>query len=272
MKDTVVSALNEHLTAVSALRNAVAKEAAPLLRKKSLQDDARTISRQWFDTTRGHALTMGLTAAQLQPYDELFKALLTYSGAPNRRASYLKTLDGIRKTYRKELIQFVEVSQHRADNGPNIEPYLEGIPDTEKAYLLEAKKCAAQGCLRAAIILGWCATIDRIHRKIMAVGFDRFSKATEEMKARDFGRFKRFMKSYRIETLSELREVFDTDILWIVEYLSLIDSNQHERLRHCFTMRNNSAHPGEAPITGENLYSFYSDVTSIVLKNKAFDV
>ncbi len=92
-----------------------------------------------------------------------------------------------------------------------------------------------------------------------------------EMKDRSFGRYKRFSKKYNIASLSELREVFDTDLLWVLEYLGLIDSNQHERLRHCFLFRNNSGHPGEAPITGENLYSFYSDVSHIVLKNKKFD-
>ena len=33
---------------------------------------------------------------------------------------------------------------------------------------------------------------------------------------------------------------------------------------------NNSAHPGLAPIKGANLYSFYSDISEIVLKNDKF--
>jgi hypothetical protein len=72
--------------------------------------------------------------------------------------------------------------------------------------------------------------------------------------------------------LSELQTVFDTDLLWVLEYLQLIDGNQHQRLRYCFEFRNNSAHPGKAPIKGENLYSFYSDISEIVLKNPKFAV
>jgi hypothetical protein len=66
--------------------------------------------------------------------------------------------------------------------------------------------------------------------------------------------------------------VFDTDLLLILEFLGLLDSNQNARLRYCFDMRNHSAHPGQAPITGENLYSFFSDISQIVLKNAKFAI
>jgi hypothetical protein len=32
-------------------------------------------------------------------------------------------------------------------------------------------------------------------------------------------------------------------------------------------MRNNAAHPGEAPISPENLASFYSDINSFIFQN-----
>jgi hypothetical protein len=54
--------------------------------------------------------------------------------------------------------------------------------------------------------------------------------------------------------------------------LELIDGNQHQRLRFCFELRNNSAHPGQAPIEPENVYSFYSDITKIVLNNPKFAI
>jgi hypothetical protein len=87
--------------------------------------------------------------------------------------------------------------------------------------------------LRACIVLGWCATVARIHGKIEEIGFDKFSKATEEMKAKTTGRFKPFTKTYAVESLSELQRIFDTDLLFILEYLQLIDSNQQ---RDCATV------------------------------------
>jgi hypothetical protein len=126
--------------------------------------------------------------------------------------------------------------------------------------------------LRGCIVLGWCATISRIHNKIEEIGFTTFSRATEEMAAKTVGRFKPYNKKFSVESLSELQRVFDTELLWVLEYLGLIDSNQHARLRYCFDLRNHSAHPGLAPITGENLYSFFSDISKIVLKNPKFEL
>ena len=88
------------------------------------------------------------------------------------------------------------------------------------------------------------------------------------MKAIKKGRYKRFNKSFDIKTSYELQaSVFDSDLLWVLEYWELIDSNQNDRLNICYTMRNNSAHPGEAKITRENLASFYSDIKTMVFDN-----
>jgi len=92
------------------------------------------------------------------------------------------------------------------------------------------------------------------------------------MAGKTTGRFKFFTKKQAIQSRSELQTVFDTDLLWVLEYLQLIDNNQHQRLRHCFEFRNNSAHPGLAPIKGPNLYSFYSDISEIILKNEKFQL
>jgi hypothetical protein len=105
-----------------------------------------------------------------------------------------------------------------------------------------------------------------MHKTVEKLGFDEFNKKCEEAK-NAAGRFKRFNKSFEVHSLSDLRTVFDTDLLWVLEYWELIDSNQHERLSTCLTMRSNSAHPGEAPITEENLASFYSDLKAFVFDN-----
>jgi len=71
-------------------------------------------------------------------------------------------------------------------------------------------------------------------------------------------------------SLSEIRQVFDTLILWIMEGMGLIDTNQHKRLRSCFDMRCQCAHPGDAPVTQYNLLSYFSDLNEIIFKNDKF--
>jgi hypothetical protein len=197
---------------------------------------------------------------------ERFEALLAITRGEPTKAVYLKAVGEIVTTYKTDILHQIEIGSFTTVSGLSIAPYIEGLPVDEGDYLDEAQRCLSVEALRGCIVLGWCATISRIHQKIEQVGFPVFNKATEEMSAKTIGRFKPYNKKFSIDSVSELQRVFDTELLWVLEYLGLIDSNQHQRLRHCFDLRNHSAHPGLAPITGENLYSFFSDITKIVLK------
>jgi hypothetical protein len=92
------------------------------------------------------------------------------------------------------------------------------------------------------------------------------------MASQNQGRFKRFNSPQNINSISELREVFDTVILWIIEGMLLIDSNQHTRLKGCFDLRCQCAHPGDAPVTEFNLLSYFSDLNEIILRNQKFQI
>ncbi len=118
--------------------------------------------------------------------------------------------------------------------------------------------------------MAWCTAIDRIHRKIEEIGFTTFNVTSARMASQTAGRFKKFNQTQNVNSLSELRNVFENIVLWIVEGMGLIDSNQHMRLGSCFEMRCHAAHPGEAPITSFNLLSIFSDIDQMVLLNPKF--
>jgi hypothetical protein len=83
------------------------------------------------------------------------------------------------------------------------------------------------------------------------------------------GRYKRFTKKFNIQNLSDLRmSVFDNELLWVLEFLGLIDGDEHEALSTCLTRRNICAHPGDAAPSPENVASFFSDINRHILQNK----
>ena len=92
------------------------------------------------------------------------------------------------------------------------------------------------------------------------------------MASQQTGRYKKFNQVQSVNSIGEIRGVFDTIVLWIVEGIGLIDSNQHTRLRSCFDIRCQSAHPGDARITSFNLLSFFSDLDQIVFSNTKFQL
>ncbi len=165
---------------------------------------------------------------------------------------------------RDELILPLQANPAGVAMPTKFQSFVTALKDPEVgAYFQEAIDCAKNGFLRAAAVMAWCAAIDRVHRKIERVGFSTFNVTSAQMASQQKGRFKRFNQIQNVASVSELREVFDTTILWVVEGMALIDSNQHTRLRSCFEMRCHCAHPGDAPITEYNLMSLFSDIHQI---------
>lgn len=235
----------------------------------------KKIAIEWFDIVEPSLVQFGIASEVLNSYHNHFDSLLKMLAKKGpSKASFLDILDSIISGFTESII--VEVQKFSQPIGFNftiayIDLILKNATTEEKEYLLEALDCVRVGARRAAVIMGWCAAINRIHTKIEQLGIDEFNSKSKEMKGKTTGRYRRFNKSFDVSSLYELRAtVFDTDLLWVLEYWQLIDSNQHHRLSTCFVMRSNSAHPGEAKISDENLVSFFSDLRVIIFDNPIF--
>lgn len=272
MKEQLLAVVRRHAEALAALQRSIKAISTPRIGRRQPLEVGAEIARHWFDDVRPALEKAQFSAAIIDAFSRRFEELLLASGGKPTKESYLQLVAGVLSAYREQVIHQIEIGSFVSVGGLSIAPYIEGLSVYEGDYLDEAQRCLTVNALRGCIVLGWCATVARIHDKIEEIGFEKFSKATEEMAAKTVGRFKPFNKKQSIASLSDLQRVFDTELLWVLEYLELIDSNQHQRLRNCFDLRNHSAHPGLAPISGENLYSFFSDITKFVLKNPKFEV
>ena len=238
------------------------------------------LASRWFGEFSKLLATYGVNKEIIDKYNASFKSILKLSSGLNRRSSYAKKFDVILKDFNDEIVIFIQTEAIEPEDtdsselGPGIAEMLSRISDKdENEYLNEALGCWKNGYLKGATILIWCAAIDRIHRVIEQIGFLKFNNISTQMKSQTTGRFKRFSKEYNIQSISEMRStVFDSDLLWVLEGMQLIDANQRTRLASCFDMRCHSGHPGEAPITKYNVLSCFSDVVEIVLANPTFEI
>jgi hypothetical protein len=258
------------LTRAKALRKLLKTETNPNVAKVGLRNEAKALGSTWhkdFAPTLKHSLP----SESLDVYNAQFTRLIKLSGPNNSRASYMAALDSIIKPFNDELLIPSQQGALGASAPTAFDTFFAGLsnPD-ESAYLAEAIACAKQGHQRAAVVLGWSAAIDRIHRVLDQKGLDKFNAMSQQMQAATAGRYKKFNKGQNVSSLAELREVFDSVILWVIEAMGMIDTNQHTRLGSCFDMRCHGAHPGEAPITQFNLMSFFSDLDHIVFMNEKF--
>jgi hypothetical protein len=196
------------------------------------------------------------------------KRLHVLSRPNNRKSSYVQTLTGALKGFEDQLLLPIQQASFTETVTFSLGTLIPGLTDqAETEYMSEAIDAANAGFNRAAIVLGWCAAIDRIQRKILALGFSSFNAASAAIKAQTSGKFKRWNKEFSITTLSELQTVFDTDLVVVLEGMQLIDGNQADRLEVCFQYRNHSAHPGQAPIGQPHTVAFFTDIAEIILTN-----
>ena len=266
--------LKKLLVELKDLRRDLRAEKVEQIGKKALRQRAEEVGTCWHrDVAPRLRASSALSKETLDPYNAGFTRLIRLSAPNNSRKSYIETIDSLIRPFRDELI--IPAQRGELEKAPPsaFNSFFASLtnPD-ENEYLIEAVACAQSGYFRAAAVLGWSAAIDRTHRKIEAIGFANFNVTSAQMASQKTGRFKKFNQVQNINSLSELREVFDTLVLWVIEGIGLIDSNQHTRLRSCFEMRCQSAHPGEAPITQFNLLSFFSDIDQIILSNPKFNV
>jgi len=270
----MVESLKTFLTDLKNLRRDIRSEKVDQIAKKSLRERAEKLGSRWFaDFSPKLSNQYGMTSDVLDKYSDACGRLIALSSPNNRKKSYLEALDTVIKPFRNEIILPTQKVGSSSASLALLHNILGDLPDSnENEYLKEAVSCAQRGFFRASAILGWCATIDRIHRRIENIGLSKFNVTSVQMAGQKKGRFKRFSSPQSVTSLSELREVFDTVVLWVIEGMGMIDSNQHTRLRSCFDLRCQCAHPGEAPLTEYNLMSFFSDVNEIVLRNSMFEV
>jgi hypothetical protein len=255
------------------LNKTVKAETTAQIAKKSIRERTEKLGTRWFDLLPDLEQKGLYTQEILAPYSDAATRLIKLSSPNNSRASYLRSLGIMTRKFRDELILPLKSQRSVRSAASQFESFISALSDTtENDYFNEAVNCAKHNFLRAAAVLAWCATIDRIHRKVEQIGFAKFNVASADMATQQKGRYKRFNQTQSVTNMSEMREVFDTVVLWVIEGMGLIDSNQHTRLRSCFEMRNHSAHPGDAPITEYNLMSFFSDVQQIVLVNPKFEL
>jgi len=273
VKTTILADLQELEERLRGLRKAVDGGASDRISKASIRKEAAAIADLWVEKLRSPLeYRFKLPNTTIQPYAAGFKRLHVLSRPNNLKSSYQAAIASLLRKFKDRLVLPVQQFSEATDQVLDLFNLVQGLSDAaESEYLREAIECAARGYRRASVVMGWCAAIDRIQRKVRSTGFDKFNQASVVMKNQTSGRFGKWNKAFRVSTLSELQEVFDADLVWVCEGMGLLDGNQGDRLRDvCYMYRNQSAHPGQAPIGDAHLVAFFADVSSIILINPSF--
>ena len=271
-KDELMASLKKVKASLINLRKVVDAIDKENISKPYVKGIAKAVSGIWFDTIKPTLSSFGVGNDTVAMYDKHFTRLIRATIDPaTKKTTYVKTVAAILGQFDDTILIPVLKSAKTVADASHLEKIMENITnDDELRYIKQAIGCAENGFLGASVVLAWCGAIDRIQRKVEQIGFIKFNSMSAEMTDKKKGHLK-FNKKFSVTTLNELRyDVPEGDLLRVVEGLELIDKAQRERLDDCYTKRCNAAHPGNAPITRENLESVFSDLKVIVFDNPKF--
>lgn len=274
MKETILSQLTTFRTKLRALKKVVLAEKGKTINKSAVRNAANELATMWVEELRSPLEYKFKLGKQLihETADHM-KHLRVLSRPNNLKSSYLSVLAGVLRQFDNKFTLPIEQTTFTVEKVLDLTRIIPTLANRDESlYLKEAIDCAASGYRRAAIVMGWCCAIDRMRRKIMALGFTRFNASSAKIKNQTAGKFRRWNKEFKISTMSELQTIFDTDLIVVFEGMGLVDGNQAQRLETCFEYRNHSAHPGDAPIDDPHVVTFFTDINSIILQNPKFSL
>jgi hypothetical protein len=274
VKEEILDQLVGFRDRLRALRKSVAALPTNTVNRVELRKEADALATEWVERLRSpleHKFK--LASALIKETSEAMKRLHVISRPSNLRTSYFVVIDSVVKKFDDRFLLPIKQMSIEVSTIFDLAKLVPSISDqAESEYMHEAIDCANAGYRRAAVVVGWCAAVDRMQRRILAAGLQRFNDASTTLKNKTTGKFAKWNKEFKVTTLGELQTVFDTDLLTVLEGMELLDGNQAERLRTCFQYRNHSAHPGEAPVEDPHLIAFFTDIASIILRNPKFAV
>src|SRR6267142_4368949 len=184
MKQSILDKLQKFKKELQALKSDVSSVSGRTINRKVIRDRADAIATMWVEELRSplehkFALPKDLiekTAGEM-------KQLHVLSRPNNLKSSYLKTVNATLKKFDDKFILPIKQSATEVESILDLEKLIPGLADpAESNYLKEAVACAEAGYKRAAIVLGWCALIDKVHKQIVRLGLAKFNSASVAIK------------------------------------------------------------------------------------------
>lgn len=155
--------------------------------------------------------------------------------------------------------------------GTAIRALLSGVTDTTLTkYLEEAMVCTEQNCVRAAVVLAWCAAASKIQDKLASLGLPRLESEFDKMRLETGLLFRPFTKVYKFSSNPDIQEVPDAHLVLLCRFLGWMDDGQYKQLKGCIYLRNACGHPGGYQPDPVKLQGYFSDLVQLVFSNPTF--
>jgi hypothetical protein len=227
--------------------------------------------KSWLPVAGVLETVKSIDPAHLQDVSGAWTALvkLTKNASPKRQyKAQLKII--IAKTETELLHPFIKGSAIQTI-GDTLRKLVQPIADPALLnYLEESIQCAEANCVRASVVLAWCAVAYRIQQKLTSLGITTLNAEFAKMKADKGLLFRTFTKEYVFSNDYDVQEAADAHLIVLCRFLMYLDDTQYKHLKGALDLRNGCGHPTAYQPDPVKLQAFYSDITQLVLSNPKF--
>ena len=209
--------------------------------------------------------------AQLQAVQGDWTALVKLANGASPKKQYKVLLKSIiTKTETELLHTFIKGSAIQTI-GDALRKLVQPIADPDLLkYLDESIRCAEINCVRASVVLAWCAVAHKVHRKLTSLSIATLNAEFAKMKTDKGLMFRAFTKDYTFSSDADVQEAADAHLILLCRFLRLLDDTQYKHLKGALDLRNGCGHPTGYQPDPVKLQAFYSDIAQLVLLNPLF--
>jgi hypothetical protein len=267
----VAQALEDALEELASIQKEINKLTTVSVSGQDLRNRIKNAHKKWLPITGVLEAGSIVDNSELQEVSDAWTAMVKLASKASAKKLYkiqLKTI--ITKTEIELLHKYIKVSALQTIGDP-LRKLVQSVAEPELLkYLDESIRCAETYCVRASVVLAWCAVAYLVHRKLTSLGIATLNTEFAKMKADNGLMFRAFKKDYVFSTALDVQEAADAHLILLCRFLMFLDDTQYKHLKSALDLRNGCGHPtGYQPDTVK-LQAYYADITQLVLLNPKF--
>jgi hypothetical protein len=267
----VAQALEDVLEELVSIQKAVNKLTTASVSGARLRKRVKDTHKAWLPVSGVLEAGSLVDAGQLQDVSNAWASLVKLTNSASPRSQYKPLLKIIiAKTESELLHKFIKGSAIQTI-GDTLRRLVQPISDPDLLkYLDESIRCAETNCIRASVVLAWCAVAFKVHQKLVSLTMPVLTAEFGKMKADKGLMFRTFTKDYTFTTDLDVQEAADAHLILMCRFLTYLDDTQYKHLKGALDLRNGCGHPTGYQPDPVKLQAYYSDITQLVLLNPKF--
>jgi hypothetical protein len=267
----IAQALEDVLEELASIQKDVNKLRTASVSGQALRQRVKDTHKRWLPIAGMLESSDVVDTAQLQEISGAWTALVRLTSNANPMRAYKSLLKSIVANTEGELLYKIIKGSAIQTIGDPLRKLVQPIADPELLkYLDESIRCAETNCVRASVVLAWCAVAYTVHKKLKSLGLGTLNAEFAKMKADKGLMFRAFTKDYAFSTDPDVQEAADAHLILLCRFLAYLDDTQYKHLKGALDLRNGCGHPTGYQPEPMKLQAYYADITQLVLLNPKF--